>query len=243
MPSLPGRGCGCRSAGRRSRPVRLANRRRYPPLAYWSTFTIRSVVSDPGETTSATSSTCSGRVGVTSIVSARYTTTSGRRLVSGTSCRRASKSVSAFHSGPDAASSAFARTRANRLCRLDALGLTTAMPATISIRAQRSSGQESYSAAVTCWCIYAPTPVSTLMTPAPPEQFPTCSLRLRRIDADTEICCGEQKQLRKERELPRRQPNMPRVGGCPEVIVQTSTIFAVFSHSRRGLHDKFTGGR
>jgi hypothetical protein len=38
---------------------------------------------------------------------------------------------------------------------------------------------------------------------------------MRRIDADTEICCGEQKQLRKQREFPRRQQNMPRVGGCP----------------------------
>ena len=65
---------------------------------------------DPGETTSTTRSTCSGRVGVTSMVSARYTVTSGRRLFRGTSCSRTSKSVSAFPSGPAAPSRAFARS-------------------------------------------------------------------------------------------------------------------------------------
>ena len=42
-----------------------------PAFAYWSAFTIRSVVSGPGETTSITRSTCSGRVGVRTMASAR----------------------------------------------------------------------------------------------------------------------------------------------------------------------------
>jgi integrase len=35
-----------------------------PALAYWASFTTRSVVSDPGETISAARRTCSGRVEV-----------------------------------------------------------------------------------------------------------------------------------------------------------------------------------
>lgn len=41
-----------------------------PALAYSSTSTAGSVVSEPGDTTSTTSNTCSGRVGVKSMVSA-----------------------------------------------------------------------------------------------------------------------------------------------------------------------------
>ncbi len=43
-------------------PVAACSTRRWkgmPALAYWSTFTIRSVVSEPGDTTSTTGSTCS----------------------------------------------------------------------------------------------------------------------------------------------------------------------------------------
>src|SRR4051794_12514198 len=125
---------------------------------------MRSVVSEPGDTTSATSSTCSGRVGVTSIVSARYTTTSGRRLVSGTSWSRTSKSVSAFQSGPAASSRALARIRARRLCRFDALGLTTTIPSTTSMPAHWSSDQESYCSAVIRSCIHAGATISALIS-------------------------------------------------------------------------------
>lgn len=45
---------------------------------------------------------------------------------------------------------ALASTRASRLCRFVALGLTTTIPSTISIPAHCSSDQESYSAAVIC---------------------------------------------------------------------------------------------
>src|SRR5580698_8026473 len=98
-----------------------------------------------------------------SMVSARYTTMSGRRLVSGTSWSRTSKSVSAFQSGPAAASRALASTRARRLCRLEALGLTTTIPSTISMPAHCSSDHDSYSSAVTWACIHCGAIMSTLM--------------------------------------------------------------------------------
>jgi len=115
------------------------------------------------ETTSTTRSTCSGRVGVTSMVSARYTVTSGRRLFRGTSWSRTSKSVSAFQSGPAATSKVFARSQARRRCRLDALGLTRTIPSTISMPAHCSSVHAAYCSAVTCSCIQAGATISTVI--------------------------------------------------------------------------------
>ncbi|MFC8385523.1 hypothetical protein [Nocardia sp. NPDC057272] len=63
--------------------------------------------------------------------------------------------MSAFQSGPAAVSSALARIRANRLCRLDALGRPATIPSTISMPAHCSSDQVSYSAAVICSRIHA----------------------------------------------------------------------------------------
>src|SRR5271165_4887181 len=89
-----------------------------------------------------------------------------------------SKSVSAFQPGPAAASSALARSRARRLRRLDALGLTTTIASTISIPAHCSSVQESYSATVICLCIHSGATISILMTTG----IPATALGLRRAE-------------------------------------------------------------
>ncbi len=71
--------------------------------------------------------------------------------------------MSAFQSGPAAASRALARIRAGRLCRLEALGRATAIPSTISMPAHCSSDQESYCSALICECIHAGATVSAGM--------------------------------------------------------------------------------
>ncbi len=53
--------------------------------------------------------------------------------------------------------------RASRLCRLEALGLTTTIPSTISIPAHCSSDQESYCSALICECIHAGATISAVM--------------------------------------------------------------------------------
>jgi hypothetical protein len=63
--------------------------------------------------------------------------------------------VSAFQGGPAASSRAFAMVRTGRLCRSDASELTTAIPSTISILADCSSGPEPYSSAVIRLCSHA----------------------------------------------------------------------------------------
>ena len=69
----------------------------------------------------------------------------------------------AFQPGPAAASKAFARCLARRLCRLEALGLTRTIPSTISMPAHCSSDQESYCSALICACIHAGATISAVM--------------------------------------------------------------------------------
>ncbi|MFG3409489.1 hypothetical protein [Streptomyces sp. NPDC048142] len=71
--------------------------------------------------------------------------------------------MSAFQSGPAAVSRALARMRAGRLWRLEALGLTTTIPSTISMPAHCSSDQESYCSALICACIHAGATISAAM--------------------------------------------------------------------------------
>jgi hypothetical protein len=74
----------------------------------------------------------------------------------------------------EAASRAFARNRASRLWRLDAIGLTTTIPSTISIPAHCSSDQDSYSSTVICSCIQAGAIISAVM-----KHLPDIVLRAR----------------------------------------------------------------